>query len=427
MTDFHQGATITTLHSLHGVMDADIYQQGLFTRLCEHAQQAHISLLLPCLYSELNNKDVIERIIGSIRQADYVRSIVVALGAADREHFIEARMHFSSLAAHERSVHVVWVDGPRIQNILAHVQGMNINVGLPGKGQSVWIALGFILGGLNADVIALHDCDITTYSKTMLARLVEPVADPSKNYEFCKGFYSRVSPRDKVMRGRVTRLFVSPFLLSMAPLMRQQGLCELEQYFLFHQSFRYALAGEFCMSRNLAKGIDISYDWGLEVGTLSQVYENLHARKIAQVDLDITYEHKHHPLSDDLSQTGLHRMVIDIARNYFNVMRSKGFALSDQSIDVVQNAYLRTALDAVRRYADDASINQLVYDRYAEEQMVQCFRNYLWSAWQQVKGRSVATQLPSWSRISYSIPDIYSNLVDAVACDNSVVLLDGDS
>lgn len=419
MSDFHQGATITTLHSLHHVVDDATYQQSLQRRLLEHSQQTHISLLLPCLYSELKNKDVIGRIISSIEQAGYIRSVVIALGAANEESFITAIKRFAPLASHGRTVDVVWVDGPRIQNILARVQGMNINIGLPGKGQSFWIALGYILGGLNAEVIALHDCDITTYSSTMLGRLIEPVADPSKNYEFCKGFYSRVSPKDKVMRGRVTRLFVSPFLLSMAPLMRQQGLYELEQYFHFHQAFRYALAGEFCMSRNLAKGIDISSDWGLEVGTLSQVYENLHSRKIVQVDLDITYEHKHQPLSDELSQSGLHRMVIDIARNYFNVMRSIGFALSDQSIDVVQNAYLKAALDAVCRYADDASINQLAYDRYAEEQMVQCFRNYLWSAWQQVKGRLVMTQLPSWSRISYSIPDIYSSLVEAVASDNS--------
>lgn len=421
MSDFHQGASITTLHSLHGVIAPSSYQMDMQERLLDHAQQCHIALLLPCLYSELTNEEVMDRIIRAIQSAEYLRSVVIALGGANQEQFIEARVLFSGLGSNHRNVHVVWVDGPRIQEILNHVQGMNINVGLPGKGQSVWIALGYILGGLNADVIALHDCDITTYSATMLARLIEPGADPGKNYEFCKGFYTRIAPQGKLMRGRVTRLFVAPFLAAMVPLMRQQGLVELEQYFAFHQSFRYALAGEFCMSRNVAKGIDISYDWGLEVGTLSQVYENLHTRKIAQVDLDINYEHKHQPLSDDASQNGLHRMVIDIARNYLNVMRAKGFALSDARVDVLQNAYLRVALDAVRRYADDASINQLNYDRYDEEQMVQCFRHYLWTAWQQVKGSLVATQLPSWSRISYSIPEIYANLVDAVAFDQSLV------
>jgi glucosyl-3-phosphoglycerate synthase len=424
MSDFHQGGSITTLHSLHDVIPLSSYQQGLQQRLLDHASQCHIALLLPCLYTELANKDVIDRIIYAIRSADYLQSIVIALGGANQEQFIEARVHFSGLGDLHRSVHVIWIDGPHIQGILARVQAMNINVGMPGKGQSVWIALGYILGGLNADVIALHDCDITTYSAMMLARLIEPVVDPSKNYEFCKGFYTRISPRDRVMRGRVTRLFLAPFLAAMVPLMRQEGLGELEQYFVFHQSFRYALAGEFCMSRNVAKGIDISYDWGLEVGTLSQVYENLHPRKIAQVDLDINYEHKHQLLSDDACQNGLHRMVIDIARNYLNVMRAKGFALSDERIDVLQSAYLSAALDAVRRYADDASINQLHYDRYDEEQMVQCFRNYLWSAWQQVKGSLVSTQLPSWSRISYSIPEIYANLVEAVALDQSLVTPD---
>ncbi|MEB3307110.1 MAG: glycosyl transferase [Cyanobacteriota bacterium] len=420
MSDFHQGTSITTLHSLHTVMNDDDYQQALSARLEEHSQHCHISLLLPCLYTELENKQVMDRILNAIDTARYLRSVVIALGGAQLEQYLTARMHFTSLAKEDCSVHVIWVDGKEIQEILTHVQDMNINAGLPGKGQSVWIALGYILGGLKADVIALHDCDVATYSSTLLARLVEPVADPSKNYEFCKGFYSRVSPGECVMRGRVTRLFVSPFLSAMIPLMRQRGLYELENYFQFHQSFRYALAGEFCMSRNMAKAIDISYDWGLEVGTLSQVYENLHPRKIAQVDLEINYEHKHQPLSENAGHGGLHRMVVDIARNYLNVMRSKGYALSDDHVDVLQNAYLREALDSVRRYADDSSINHLSYDRYHEEQMVLTFRQYLWTAWQQVKGSLVATQLPSWSRISYSVPEIYSQLLEAVSLDMSL-------
>ena len=419
MSDFHQTTTITTLHSLHAPLDADAYQECLEERLLQHAQKSRITLLLPCLYSELSNREVINRITSAIKSTGYIHSVVVALGRASHDDFSQAKEYFSTLVSTKRSVHLVWIDGPRIQAILNRAQQLNINVGLPGKGQSVWISLGYILGGLNSDVIALHDCDITTYTPTMLARLIEPVADPGKNYEFCKGFYSRISPHNKVMHGRVTRLFVSPFLAAVIPLMRQHGLYRLEQYFLFHQAFRYSLAGEFCMSRNLAKGIDMSYDWGLEVGTLSQVYESLHPRKIAQIDLDINYEHKHQPLSTHSRDSGLHRMVIDIARSYLNVMRTKGYALSDESVDVLQNAYNQSALDCVRRYADDASVNQLHYDRYEEEQTVQHFSQYLLTAWHEVKGSMVSSQLPSWSRISYSIPDIYRDLVLAVDQDNN--------
>ena len=37
--------------------------------------------------------------------------------------------------------------------------------------------------------LAIHDCDIVTYDRSLLARLLYPVAHPQFNYEFCKGYY----------------------------------------------------------------------------------------------------------------------------------------------------------------------------------------------------------------------------------------------
>ncbi len=63
---------------------------------------------------------------------------------------------------------------------------------------------------MRAKSVALHDCDIMTYSRELLAKLVYPVANPHFNYEFCKGYYPRV--RDGSLGGRVTRLLVTPLL-----------------------------------------------------------------------------------------------------------------------------------------------------------------------------------------------------------------------
>ena len=53
--------------------------------------------------------------------------------------------------------------------------------------------MGYVLARDEARSIALHDCDILTYDRELLARLVYPVANPLFNYEFCKGYYPRIA------------------------------------------------------------------------------------------------------------------------------------------------------------------------------------------------------------------------------------------
>ena len=71
----------------------------------------------------------------------------------------------------------------------------------------------------DSEAIALSDCDILTYDKNYNARLVYPVANPRFNFDFCKGYYPRVS-KTKV-RGRVARLLVTPLLRALE---KQLGL-----------------------------------------------------------------------------------------------------------------------------------------------------------------------------------------------------------
>ena len=421
MPDFHQEGVITTLHALYEAFDREEYLAGLERKLEEYSHHLSICLLLPCLYTELENPQVLDRILDEIQKVKYLRCVVVALGGTSEEaDFKRAKEYFERLRNPERDVKLVWIDGPRMQNIFQDIQKREIPTGIHGKGQAVWISLGYVFAREDCDIIALHDCDIVTYDRMLLGRLIEPTANPNNDFEFCKGYYLRISPTERAMKGRVTRLFVTPFVDVMMRLMRDRGYQELENFFSYHRTYNYPLAGEFSFTARLGRGINIAYDWGLEVSTLSEVYQRVIPRKIAQIDLIANYEHKHQVLSPDDAEKGLHKMVVDIAKFYLNYMRSHGIALDDAFVDMIRNTYYQTALMFIKDYSDDAEVNDLVYDRYQEERAVRFFRDFVWTAWEQNRENTKSTLIPSWNRVLYSLPEIYNQILKAVDKDNAL-------
>jgi glucosyl-3-phosphoglycerate synthase len=420
MADFHQEGIITTLHALYEAFDREEYLTGLERKLEEYSHHLSISLLLPCLYSELQNPPVLDRIVDEIQKVSYLRCVVVALGGTkEKVQFQEAKEYFERLRTSKRDVKMVWVEGPRIQHIFQDIKNREIPTGIQGKGQSVWITLGYIFAREDCDVIALHDCDIVTYNRMLLGRLIEPTANPNNDFEFCKGYYLRISPTERAMKGRVTRLFVTPFVDAMKNLMHDRGHSELEHFFSYHRTYNYPLAGEFSFTARLARGINVAYDWGLEVSTLSEVYQRVIPRKIAQIDLAPNYEHKHQVLSPDDAGKGLHKMAVDIAKFYLNYMRSHGVPLDDAFVDMIRHTYYQNALIFIKSYSDDAEVNDLVFDRYQEERTARHFRDFVWTAWEQSKEQTEGTLIPSWNRVLYSLPEIYTNLLEAVEKDNA--------
>ncbi len=419
MTDFHQEGIITTLHGLHLAFDREQYLESLEHKIEEYSHHTRITLLLPSLYAEIQNPPVLDRILEEIQKVRYIHHVVVALGGAPEEsQFQEAREYFGRLRTPERDVQVVWVDGPRVQRVFEEIRGKEIPIGVKGKGQSVWIALGYLFAREDSDVIALHDCDIVTYDRILLGRLIEPAANPNNDFEFCKGYYARISPTERAMKGRVTRLFVTPFVDTMRMIMYERGHNDLDRFFSYHRTFNYPLAGEFSFTANLAREINIAYDWGLEVATLSEVYQRVMPRKIAQIDLAVNYEHKHQDIAVEDKTRGLHRMVVDIAKFYLTYMRSHGVPLDDAFVDMVLHTYYENALRFIKSYSDDAEVNDLFYDRYQEELTTRYFRGFLWTAWEESKGPHESTLIPSWNRVFYSLPKIYDQLLAAVEADN---------
>ena len=125
------------------------------------------------------------------------------------------------------------------------------------------MAYGYLIAKREAKIITLHDCDIKTYSREILARLCHPIANPYVDFAFCKGYYARVTDR---IHGRATRLYVTPLLRSLKTIVGHLPVLD------FLDSFRYPLSGEFAMSTTVAGLNRIPGDWGLEIGVLAESF-----------------------------------------------------------------------------------------------------------------------------------------------------------
>jgi glucosyl-3-phosphoglycerate synthase len=254
--------------------------------------------------------------------------------------------------------------------------------------------------------IALHDCDITTYSRELLARLCYPLVHPAFSYEFCKGYYSRVSDR---MHGRVTRLLVTPLLRSL------EALLGYLPFLVYMDSFRYPLAGEFSMDVDLARINRVPSDWGLEVGTLAEVYRNCSLKRVCQVELCENYDHKHQSLSLGNPDSGLMKMSIDISKSIFRMLSSEGVVFSAGFLKTLRVAYLRTAQDSIVHYDADAAINHLEFDRHEEGLAVEAFARAIEIAGDEFYEDPLSDKpIPNWNRVISAIPDFLEKIHEAV-------------
>jgi glucosyl-3-phosphoglycerate synthase len=403
MGDFYQTETFSTLHRLNrGNIDQ------LEEQLQEFCQMRPIGLVLPCLYSELSRK-ALKDILDKLKDVRYLNEIVITLGRANEEEFRHAQEYFSVLPNNYK---IIWDDGERIASIFNLLKENGLDAGDPGKGRAAWIAYGYILAEDSSEVIVLHDCDIVTYSRELLARLCYPIASPNMDYEFCKGYYSRVTDR---MYGRVTRLFISPVIRALKKIFGHLLFLE------YLDGFRYPLAGEFSMKTDLVRANRIPSDWGLEVGSLAEVFRNVAPKRICQVDLADNYEHKHQEVSPDNQMGGLLKMCADISKSLFRTLSSEGVTFSENIFNTLLVTYLKIAQDTIKMYEDDAAINSLFFDRHSEALAVETFAKGIMIASRQYLEDPLGSPLISnWSRVTSAIPDILDMLKEAVDKDNAL-------
>jgi glucosyl-3-phosphoglycerate synthase len=401
MADFFQTGAVATFHRL-GKIDLEKIE----SELTWYTQERPVALVLPSLYSELEG-NALKGILRELKEVKYIKEITVTLGPASEEEFKYAKEFFSVLPQQTR---IVWNAGPRINEIYRAVESSDLPIGENGKGRSTWMAYGYILSKQYFHGIALHDCDILTYSRDLLARLCYPIVNPNLDYDFCKGFYSRVTDR---LHGRMTRLLVTPLVRSL------QKILGYLPILVFFDSFRYPLAGEFSMDIDLARINRIPGDWGLEVGILAEVYRNTSPGRVCQVDIAENYEHKHQELSPGDATKGLHKMCVDICKSIFRTLASEGIVFSEGFFKTLVATYVRTAQDMLKRYQDDAAINGLYFDRHEESLAVETFTNGVREATELITEDPLGVPLiASWDRVTSAIPDILERIKAAVEEDN---------
>ena len=333
MGDFYQNGIITTLHNLSDRPLVDMEKE-----LLGFSRERPLGLILPSLYSELEG-DALPAIIDALKPASYLSEIVIGLDRADESQYREALKFFGQLPQRHR---VLWNEGPRLQALDKQLQEMDLAPRELGKGRNVWYCMGYTLASNRTESVALHDCDIVTYDRSMLARLIYPVAHPRFNYEFCKGYYARVA--DGKINGRVSRLLVTPLLRAL-----KKNLGEME-YLEYMDSFRYPLAGEFSFRRDVLNDIRIPSDWGLEIGVLSEMYRNYANNRLCQADIADVYDHKHQDLSAGDDAGGLSKMSIDICKALFRKLATRGVTFNTESFRSLKATYYRIALDFVETY-----------------------------------------------------------------------------
>jgi glucosyl-3-phosphoglycerate synthase len=276
MGDFHQNGVITTLHNL-----GQRPLENMEAELESFKPSRPMGLVLPSLFSELEGP-ALSGIIDELVGVPYLDEIVIGLDRANQQQYEYALEYFARLPQHHR---ILWNDGPRLLAIDEQLKKLELAPTHMGKGRNVWYCYGYMLASGRAEAIALHDCDILTYDRSLLARLIYPVANPNFNYEFCKGYYARVA--DTKISGRAMRLFVTPMLRAL------KKVCGYSEFLDYLDSFRYPLAGEFSMRSDVINDLRIPSDWGLEIGVLSEMKRNYATNRLCQVDIADIYDHKH--------------------------------------------------------------------------------------------------------------------------------------
>jgi len=397
MADFYQTGLVPTIHGL--TRDGLPHLEAELEKI---AKTRGIGLVLPALYSEFETP-AMKGIMQELRQVNYLRRIVLVLARAGEREY---RKVCDLFADFKTQVTIIWVDSEPVQNFFTYLEDNGLSSGVEGKGRSCWLAYGYLIAKGDCDTIALQDCDIRTYTRRMLARLIYPIMMPKHRFEFAKGYYPRYTHK---FNGRVTRLYLTPLVRSLYD-------CGINNVFLrYMDSFRYGLAGEFAMSTGLARQMRVPSDWGLEVSTLHEVYQRLAIMRTCQVDLTDCYDHKHQDLSAGDPGKGLHKMAKDIAKSLFRALCKEGAVLgSDLLRTTLPLRYLRAAEEMVTRYHADAMLNGLEYSRHDEESSIEVFARALSEAAGEFLANPLGeAPLSAWQRVDEAAPDALNNLVAA--------------
>ena len=402
MSEFSQNGIISTLHDFGTRSTTEIEKD-----LLKFSKERKMELILPCLYSELEG-NALPNIVEEISKTKYLDHIIVGLDKANEKQAKKAWKFFKKL---KTPFSILWNDGPKLRKLDKELKVIDLAPKQMGKGRNVWYCIGMAIARDEARSVALHDCDVKTYDRRLLAKLFYPVENPLFNYEFCKGYYPRIA--DNRMHGRVARLLVNPLLTAMEKTIGKSD------YIDFMKSFKYPLAGEFSFRRNILPELRISSDWGIEIAILSEMQRNYSSNNICQVELADNYDHKHQILSIKDSSKGLSKMSIDIIKTLVRKLATQGYSFSKETFRSIKATYYRSALDLIDIYRSDAQMNGLKFDSHNEEKTVELFALNIMKAGELFFESPMDTPfIPTWHRVKSAIPDFLDRFKESVTADN---------
>ena len=402
MGDFSQNGIVANLHDFSIRSTEEIEKD-----LLKFSKERKLELILPCLYSELEG-DALPNIVNEISNTKYLNHVIIGLDQANNAQAKKAWKFFKKL---KTPFSILWNDGPKLKKLDKELKSIDLAPKQMGKGRNVWYCIGMAIARDEARSVALHDCDIKTYDRRLLAKLFYPVENPLFNYEFCKGYYPRIA--DNKMHGRVARLLVNPLLTAMEKTIGKSD------YIDFMKSFKYPLAGEFSFRRNILPELRISSDWGIEIAILSEMQRNYSSNNICQVELADNYDHKHQILSIKDSSKGLSKMSIDIIKTLVRKLATQGYSFSKETFRSIKATYYRSALDLIDIYRSDAQMNGLKFDSHNEEKTVELFALNIMKAGESFFENPMDTPfIPTWHRVKSAIPDFLDRFKESVHKDN---------
>jgi glucosyl-3-phosphoglycerate synthase len=373
MSDFFQHGLISTLHRLvSGPMTPRAHDLLAGTET--------VDLLLPCHYSEIGTA-ALEGIIDCLRDASFLSEIVISMNGIPYDHTEEVKRFWSRLTV----PHVILRNDS--SSLMEQLRERDLAAN-PGKGLNIWLALGWLATHRSSGTILVHDCDIANYELDIAAALAMPVA--GMGYNFCKGYYSRVGEE---LFGRVTRIFLIPLVRSLERVIGHTPLLD------FIDSFRYPLAGEFSIRFETAMELPIESGWGIEIGSLCELHRHLDPGTVCQVDLAISYDHKHRNLDAGQPAEGLLRTASEVAVSLLTHLEREGCRLDARTLGSVEDTYRAVSKDFVRRYQHVAILNGLPFDTSREIGIAEAFGKTLSEACSEFVRGTRSHSLPPWRRI----------------------------
>lgn len=386
MADFHQPRFVPTLHAI-GTRRIRTEEIAALAR----ERRRSVTLILPALAAEVDGA-AFPRILRLLAHTSLLDRLIVVLGAGTEAQERRAEDLVRPLQAR---VTLVKLADPRVRRIDRQVTAAGFDGSATGKGHACWVGLGVALAGDGSDIIAMHDCDIVTYHPAMLARLVAPLVVPEVPFDFAKGYYPRVTSR---LHGRVTRLLVAPLLRAL------QSVDVASTLPAYLADFRYPLSGEVAFSRAFAETLPLHGGWGLEIGTLAEVYRRQRTFRACQADIADTYDHRHRPIGtrDD---DGVTRMTDEILVTLIRLLRREGVACDPQTVRYVLAHYRTEAARCVEIYAADAAVNGLAYDAAGETAITTAFG----AAIERCLANGLCADLPvhpSWQQLHEHAPHV---------------------